>query len=73
VDTDQQEQPRASVKRRFIGLPAVKARTSLSASTIERAIKRGEFPKPFRLTSNRIGWDEAAIEAWCAGRAEVQV
>ena len=42
----------------------VVARTGLSAVTIWRRIKVGDFPKPRQLTPNRIGWPEAEIEVW---------
>lgn len=47
---------------------AVMAKTSLSRTTIWRMSRRGEFPAPVRLTSNRIGWSLNAVEAWLADR-----
>lgn len=50
--------------------PAVEARTSLSRTTIWRRVKDGSFPKPIRISANRIAWPEAAVESWIASRSE---
>ena len=34
-----------------------------------RLIKRGDFPKPFKLGKRKNFWDEATIDAWIAARA----
>ena len=39
-------------------------RTGLSAPTIWRRVKAGDFPKPRQLTPHRIGWLESEIEEW---------
>jgi prophage regulatory protein len=30
--------------------------------------RRGDFPKPFQLSTNRLGWTEETIDAWIAER-----
>jgi prophage regulatory protein len=35
---------------------------------LNRMIKRGEFPRPVRISANRIGWREADIDEFLANR-----
>ena len=56
---------------RLLALKTVKDRTSLSEMTIRRAIDRGEFPRPVRVTPNRIAWREPEVTAWINTRAQV--
>ena len=39
-------------------------RTSLSAVTIWRRVRAGDFPKPRQLTPNKIAWIDSEIEEW---------
>jgi len=39
-------------------------RTTLSAVTIWRRIKAGDFPPPRQLTPNKVGWPESTIQEW---------
>jgi len=48
----------------ILRLPAVKARTGLSRSTIYLRISEGGFPKPISLGGRAVGWVEAEINAW---------
>ena len=48
----------------ILRLPAVKARTGLSRSTIYVRISAGNFPKPISLGSRAVGWIESEIDAW---------
>ncbi|TNF09946.1 MAG: AlpA family transcriptional regulator [Vibrionaceae bacterium] len=48
----------------ILRLPAVKARTGLSRSTIYLRISEGRFPKPVSLGGRAVGWVEAEITAW---------
>jgi prophage regulatory protein len=50
-------------------LPAVKARTGLSRSSLYLFISRGEFPRPFSLGSRSVGWLENSVEEWISARA----
>jgi prophage regulatory protein len=43
--------------------------TSLSRTTRWRMERRGEFPKRVRLSPGRVGWPQAAIEAWIRSRS----
>jgi prophage regulatory protein len=59
---------RRQVMQSVLRLPAVLAIVSLSRSTVYEKIKRGEFPRPFKLGERAIGWREGDIEAWLAAR-----
>jgi prophage regulatory protein len=48
----------------MISKAEVVSRIGLSAPTIWRRVKAGDFPKPRQLTPNRIGWLESEIEEW---------
>ncbi len=51
-------------------LPAVKARTGLSRSTIYLAMSRGEFPRAIQLGQHAVGWLAEDINQWICGRLE---
>ena len=48
----------------ILRLPAVKARTGLSRSTIYLRISEGRFPKPISLGGRAVGWVEDEINDW---------
>lgn len=48
----------------ILRLPAVKAATGLSRSTIYDRISKGSFPAPVSLGGNVVGWPVSAINAW---------
>lgn len=50
----------------ILRLPAVKARTGLSRSTIYLRESKGQFPSPIPLGGRAVGWIEAEVEAWLA-------
>ena len=51
-------------------LPAVKARTGLSRSTIYLRVSQGVFPAPVSLGGRAVGWIEAEVNAWLTARIE---
>ncbi len=55
----------------ILRLPAVKASTGLSRSTIFLRIMQGTFPKPVGLGGRAVGWLEAEIQEWLQRRIEV--
>lgn len=55
---------------RLLGIAAVTDRTSLSEPTLRRLINRNQFPKPLKLSSNRIAWREPDVAAWINSRVE---
>ena len=48
----------------ILRLPAVKARTGLSRSTIYLRISEGDFPTPISLGGRAVGWVESDIQDW---------
>ena len=46
----------------ILRLPAVKARTGLSRSTLYLRISEGSFPAPISLGGRAVGWIEAEIQ-----------
>ncbi|MGB5830678.1 MAG: AlpA family transcriptional regulator [Thiohalocapsa sp.] len=48
----------------ILRLPAVKARTGLSRSTIYLRISEGRFPKSVSLGGRAVGWVEAELNDW---------
>ena len=53
---------------RFLRIPEVQARTSLSRSTIRRWAKRGLFPSPIVLGEGVVVWIESEVEEWSRNR-----
>jgi len=54
----------------ILRLPAVKARTGLSRSTIYLRIAEGSFPKPVSLGGRAVGWIEAEVNDWLKQQIE---
>lgn len=48
----------------ILRLPAVKARTGLSRSSIYLRISEASFPKPISLGSRAVGWIESEVNDW---------
>lgn len=55
----------------ILRLPAVKARTGLSRSTIYLRVSEGAFPKPVSLGARAVGWVEVEIEQWLEQRIDI--
>ena len=53
---------------RLLKLPEVVTRTTWSRSKLYAAIALGEFPRPVRISANRVAWPEAAVDVWIAGK-----
>jgi len=54
----------------ILRLPAVKARTGLSRSTIYLRISEGSFPAPVSLGDRAVGWIEAEVQGWLEDRIQ---
>jgi prophage regulatory protein len=54
----------------ILRLPAVKARTGLSRSTIYSKVSQREFPAPVSLGARAVGWVEEEVESWLAQRVD---
>lgn len=48
----------------ILRLPAVRARTGLSRSTIYMRISKGTFPRAYPLGGRIVGWLESDIYSW---------
>lgn len=53
---------------KFIPWPVVAQRTSLSKPTAWRLWRKDRFPKPVRISNQRVAWVEADIDEWIAAR-----
>ena len=54
--------------RRTIDGHEVERRTGYSRVQRWRKIRKGEFPEPVELGSNKMGWFEDEIDAWLSKR-----
>lgn len=54
----------------ILRLPAVKARTGLSRSSIYLRISEDRFPKPISLGGRAVGWVETEINDWLSLQIE---
>ena len=54
----------------ILRLPAVKARTGLSRSTIDQHVAGGSFPRPVSLGARAVGWVESDIDGWISRKIE---
>ena len=54
----------------ILRLPAVKARTGLSRSSIYLHASKGEFPKPISIGPRAVGWLDTDIQDWLQKRIE---
>lgn len=46
----------------------VLAKVPMCARTILNMEKRNEFPRRFRVSPRRVGWDADEVDAWIAAR-----
>ena len=54
----------------ILRLPAVKARTGLSRSTIYLRVAQGTFPRQISIGVRAVGWLDSAVQAWIFERIE---
>jgi prophage regulatory protein len=54
----------------ILRLPAVKARTGLSRSSIYLHASQGSFPKPIAIGPRAVGWLATDIQKWLQERIE---
>jgi prophage regulatory protein len=55
----------------ILRLPAVKARTGLSRSSLYLRIAEGSFPKPISLGGRAVGWVEKEINEWLENQIDI--
>ena len=56
----------------ILRMPQVREKVGLSAPTIYRMIKAGEFPAQIKLGAHASGWLESAVQEWIKARAAQQ-
>ena len=52
----------------ILRVATVLAATGLSRTTLWRAVKRGDFPAPIRLSARAVGWRRTDVERWLESR-----
>ncbi len=52
----------------LLRIPEVRRLTGLSDSAIYRAVQRGQFPRPLKLSERSSAWVESEIRGWIAAR-----
>lgn len=60
----------ADMPHAILRLPAVKAITGLSRSTIYLRVAERTFPQPVNLGARAVGWLEADVQHWLQRRIE---
>ena len=58
------------MRHNILRLPAVRAVTGLSRSTVYNRISEGSFPAPISLGGRAVGWIEAEIQGWLEERIQ---
>lgn len=52
----------------YLELEAVAGAVALAASTVQRLVREGTFPKPRQLSGRRVAWLVREIEDWAENR-----
>ena len=52
----------------LLRLPAVRARTGLSRSSIYARVAAGTFPRPVAIGARAVAWPSDVIDAWIGER-----
>ena len=52
----------------YLELDAVAGAVALAASTVQRLVREGTFPKPRQLSGRRVAWLMREIEDWAEKR-----
>ena len=52
----------------FMAVEEVANYVSLSVSSIQGMVRKGEFPAPRQLGRRRVGWLRSEVDAWCLSR-----
>lgn len=65
------DKPKRSASPAFMLRADVIEFTTLSKSVLRRLMMRDEFPKPVKLSPNRVAWRRAEVEDWVNNRERV--
>lgn len=60
----------AVVPLRIVPPKETAGRLGVDLRTLQRLVSKGEFPKPVRVSANRIGFREGDVHEWIASRPE---
>lgn len=52
----------------YLELDAVAGAVALAASTVQRLVREGMFPKPRQLSGRRVAWLVREVEEWAEQR-----
>ena len=52
----------------YLELDAVAGTVALAASTVQRLVREGGFPKPRQLSGRRVAWLVREVEEWAEDR-----
>ena len=58
--------------QQIVRVPKVCRRLQISRSALYRLIDRGEFPAPFKISAQCVGWRESDIDRWIESRQAIQ-
>lgn len=66
-----QTNPQATPPTAFLRLKQVREIAgNIAPNTLWGWVKKGEFPKPIKLSANCTAWDAREVEAWAQARIE---
>ena len=69
----EKREPKRSKSKEFMLREDVIEETTLSKSVLRRKMLRDEFPKPVKLSPNRVAWVRSEVEAWKEARKRDRV
>ena len=55
---------------RLLPVADVCHQTTLSRAFIYDLVRRGEFPRPIKLSPNRVAWPQTAVANWIATKID---
>ena len=53
---------------KILRLPAVLNHVGLGKTSLYAAIRRGDFPRPIKLSERAVGWRRAEVDEWISRR-----
>ena len=59
-------------KGQLIDMKRVTEMTTLSRTTLWRMVRQGRFPRPIKISSNRVAWRECDVVDWVQARSEAR-
>jgi prophage regulatory protein len=62
----------ASEKGQLIDMKRVTEMTTLSRTTLWRMVRQGRFPRPIKISPNRVAWREYDVVDWVQARSEAR-